>query len=77
MKHTKQDYIKILTRYHAFGDYTDFYTLMRMIGDEFEKGWEIRTTVLDKSEKLNYFINDFEDADDRNKFFDKKYKAIK
>jgi len=77
MKHTKQDYIKILTRYNAFGDCNDFDTLISMIGDEFKKGWEIRSAVLDKSQKLENFYNDYGDADDRDKFFDDKYKAIK
>ena len=76
MKHTKQDYIKILTRYHAFGDFTDFSILMQMIGDEF-KDFHFRTTVLEKSEKLENDINSYYDVDDRDEFFNEKYQAIK
>lgn len=77
MKHTKQDYIKILTRYHAFGDCNDFDILISMIGDEFKKGWEIRDKVFSNSQKLENDYNSYCDADDRDEFFDEKYKAIK
>ena len=77
MKHTKQDYIKILTRYHAFGDCNDFDILISMIGDEFKKGWEIRDKVFSNSQKLENDYNSYCDAVDRDEFFDEKYKAIK
>jgi len=80
MKHTKQDYIKILTRYHAFGDCNDFDTLIEMIGDEFKKGWDIRDKVFSNSQKLENNSYDYWEAydqDKRDKFFDDKYKEIK
>lgn len=76
MKHTKQDYIKILTRYHAFADCDDYDVLIEMIEDEF-KDWEIRDKIHRKSQKLGNDYNNYYNAEDRDKFFDEKYKAIK
>ena len=79
MKHTKQDYIKILTRYQAFGDCCDFDNLLHMIGDEF-KDHNFRYTVSSNTQRIENNSYDYWEADDqdkRNKFFDEIYKGKK
>lgn len=70
MKHSKKEYLKILTRYHAFGLCDDYDTLITMIADEF-KDHTLRDKVITKSGKIDHYYNDYYDAEDYEKFFNK------
>lgn len=75
MKHSKKEYLKILTRYHAFALCDDYDILISMIEDEF-KDHTLRDKIFKKSYKLSSYYNDYYDAEDYEKFFNKLWNNL-